>query len=291
MELYRKKINIQSKVNRRLREKYNEADSQPKESKNTYLHQMLKKKAVAQPRNEALNLSSENLQNVRSSVEDILADENNKKKAIKYVIQIGKNKKLPNSSTSYDIEPRYDRTESPRRKVKPYLKDFVSSSKYSPNRTYDDQRPQSLSKNNKYISINDYTNSDFKKNPKTSSTKKGNNYQNQVDSPNEYEMSSYDDDQRNYNNKSQEPKIMDRINRVLKDRYQKAEMKTQQQERRNRNIQAMPRIRKPSHNPNYSFNYGYNYIDTENDDIDDLIKTIEDLQNINKNLKRDNYRT
>ena len=38
-------------------------------------------------------------------------------------------------------------------------------------------------------------------------------------------MSSYDDDQRNYNNKSQEPKIMDRINRVLKDRYQKAEMK------------------------------------------------------------------
>ena len=52
---------------------------------------MLKKKGVSQPKNEFLNLSTENIQNVRSSVEDILSNENKKKNAIKYVIQIGKN--------------------------------------------------------------------------------------------------------------------------------------------------------------------------------------------------------
>ena len=213
MELYRKKTNLQNKANPRFRDKYHDSDySQPNEDQNSYLHQMLKKKAVSQPRNEALNLSTENLQNVRSSVEDILADENNKKKAIKYVIHIGKNRRNPNSSISYD-EPRYQNTESPKRGTKPYLKEFLSSYKNSPTRTYDDQRAQSHLKKNKYISINDYTNGDLKKKQKSSSNKKANNYQNQEDTPNEYEMtSSNEEDQDNYN-KNQEPKIMNRINR------------------------------------------------------------------------------
>ena len=106
MELYRKKINIK---NKRPRDKYQKEEySQGNNDQNTYLREMLRKKAVSQPRNEALNISSENLQNVRSSLEDILADENNKKKAIKYVIQIGKNKKIP---SSYDNDQRYEKTD------------------------------------------------------------------------------------------------------------------------------------------------------------------------------------
>ena len=241
---------------------------------------MLRKKAVSQPRNEALNISSENLQNVRSSLEDILADENNKKKAIKYVIQIGKNKKIP---SSYDNDQRYEKTDSPKRGKKKLFKDF-SSYKNSPSHTYEDQKDGSQSKKKKYISINDYTNSDYNNNPKNKMEK----FHTQEDSPNEYELSSYYEDEQGNNNRNQEPKIMNRINRVLKDRYEKAKKKTPLPERRNRNIQAMPKIRKPSHNPNYSFNYGNNLNDTENDDIDELIKTIEELQNQNNNLKKEN---
>ena len=92
MELYHKKINIDNNVNRRLRDRLNESDNYPqKDNKNIIFQKMLKKKGVSQPKNEFLNLSTENIQNVRSSVEDILSNENKKKNAIKYVIQIGKN--------------------------------------------------------------------------------------------------------------------------------------------------------------------------------------------------------
>ena len=140
MELYRKKINIK---NKRPRDKYQKEEySQGNNDQNTYLREMLRKKAVSQPRNEALNISSENLQNVRSSLEDILADENNKKKAIKYVIQIGKNKKIP---SSYDNDQRYEKTDSPKRDKKKLFKDF-SSYKNSPSHTYEDQKDGSQSK-------------------------------------------------------------------------------------------------------------------------------------------------
>ena len=109
MELYHKKTNIRNKVNQRLIEKYNEADNAHQyEGQNTYLQKMIEKRHVSQPRNDVLNLSSENIKNVRSSVEDILSNENNKKRAIKYVIQIGK--KNQNSSTSFDAGPRFERT-------------------------------------------------------------------------------------------------------------------------------------------------------------------------------------
>ena len=97
---------------------------------------MLKKKGVSQPKNEFLNLSTENIQNVRSSVEDILSNENKKKNAIKYVIQIGKNKRIPNSSTSYDIEPNYNNSESPRR-GRGYPRGFANS--ISPSRNIVDK--------------------------------------------------------------------------------------------------------------------------------------------------------
>ena len=135
MELYRKKVNIGNKASRRLRDKYNETEyDQPNKGQDTYLQKMIKKKNEVKPKNEALNLSTENIQNVRSSVEDILSNENNKKRAIKYVIQIGKNKNIPNNSVSYDIEPRIDKSESPKRGGKEYIKGYVNSYRNSPNR-------------------------------------------------------------------------------------------------------------------------------------------------------------
>ena len=46
MELYVKKINIQNKLNKRLRDKYYEVEySQPKNEQNTYFREILKKKS------------------------------------------------------------------------------------------------------------------------------------------------------------------------------------------------------------------------------------------------------
>ena len=206
-----------------------------------------------------------------------------KKNAIKYVIQIGKNKRIPNTSNSYDLEPNYN-SESPRR-GKGYPKGFTNSYKNSPSRnTQDDQNPGM----NKYISISDYTNLDSnpKKNyrPIRDTTSKSfvgqPHYVNTEESQNDNEVSSINDEEREGGyprRKKPDPRIMNRINRVLRDGYEKAERKTNN-ERRNRNIPAMPRIRKNSNK--------YNNNDEEG--VEDLISTIEELQDMNKNLKRDN---
>ena len=291
MELYRKKINLDNKVNKRLRDKYIDSEySQPRtNNKNIIFQKMLKKKNLSRPKNDALNMSSEHIQNVCSSVEDILSNEKKKKSAIKYVIQIGKNKRIPNTSTSYDLEPNYERSESPRRN-RGYGKGYINSFKNSPMKNQDEQNPGM----NKYISISDYTNIDLNnpkrnyqtlKNDTSKSLLNQPNYINTEESQNDFDLSSINDEERGGGNYGRNPdsRIMNRINRVLKERYEKAERKTN--ERRNRNIPAMQRIRKHSNNPS-NFNYRNNNND---DDVDELIKTIEELQAANKNLKRDNY--
>ena len=233
-------------------------------------------------------MSSEHIQNVCSSVEDILSNEKKKKSAIKYVIQIGKNKRITNTSTSYDLEPNYERSESPRRN-RGYGKGYINSFKNSPMRNQDEQNPGM----NKYISISDYTNIDLNnpkrnyqtlKNDTSKSLLNQPNYVNTEESQNDFDVSSINDEERGGGSYGRNPdsRIMNRINRVLKERYEKAERKTN--ERRNRNIPAMQRIRKHSNNPN-----NFNYRNNNDDDVDELIKTIEELQATNKNLKRDNY--
>ena len=265
MELYRKKINIGNKVSRRLIEKYNEADNPPKNLKgNSYLKKMIEKKHAPQRRGEALNLSFENINNVRSNVEDILSNENSKKKAIRYVIKIGKNNNIP-TNTSYDNEHHYGRSESPKFRERGYPREYVNSYKNSPDRNLNVLQPS-----NKYISINE-NNNQYLNEPK-----RGYN-----DSSKKL-LSSFVEEERK---KNQEPRIMGRINRVLQDRYENAMRKPQ--ERRNRNIQAMPRVRK--HTPdfgNYTVIYGTNK-EFDNNDIDDLINVVDDLQITNKNLQKD----
>ena len=280
MDLYRKKINIGNKVRRKLRDKYNETENnEKKERGDSYLKKMLEKKYVSQPKNDALNLSSENIKNVRSSLEDILSNENSKKKAIKYVIHIGKNKNIPtNNSISYDIEPHYDRTESPQFRGKGYNKGYYNSYKNSPARNIN--KPK-LGK--KYISINDYSNTDLNNPRRGHNDSLQKRMQNQDESQNE-DISSFIEDERGRN---PDPRVMNRINRVLQDRYENALRRPK--EKRNRTIQAMPRLRKQFNTPvytNYSVNYGNNK-DLDNNDIDEIINAVDDLQRSNRNLQKD----
>ncbi len=62
-----------------------------KANKTIYIQKMLRKENLDNPKN-ALNLSVQNAQKVFNNVENLFTNESTKKNAIKYVIQIGKNK-------------------------------------------------------------------------------------------------------------------------------------------------------------------------------------------------------
>ena len=99
MELYHKKLNTKKKKenNRYNNNRYNPKENSFNETANKtfYVQKMFRKKNIIQQKDE-LNLSSQNFQNVFNNVENLFTDDNSKKKAIKYVLQIGKNK--PNKS-------------------------------------------------------------------------------------------------------------------------------------------------------------------------------------------------
>ena len=262
MELYKKKINIERKKIR---------DNEKKENEYTL-------------KNNNLNLSSETKKNI-------------KKKSIKYVIQIGKNRRVSNTSSSYDIKPHYGRMINP--KIlndgdSRYIKTFTNTDNSSPNKSF--QIIDSVSNNNKYISINDYspmtyidinninpTKRNFKTIETDSSNKKKNSYKNLSFILNVNTEKSQNEISSIYNegyNKYPDSKIMNRNSRVLKERYEISSGK----EKRNRNIHAMPRIRKN----NVSIQ-NYKIKINEENEVIDLIKEIEELQTIIKNLKKDNY--
>ena len=66
------------------------------------------------PQNENQDIAStgEIIQNVRSSMEVIFSNEDTKKKAIKYVLNIGKNKSIYNS-LRYDMPRHFEKSASP----------------------------------------------------------------------------------------------------------------------------------------------------------------------------------
>ena len=97
MELYHKKINTRIK---KENNRFNNNIYNPKENnfnkianKTFYIQKMFRKKKIIKQKDD-LNLSSQNFQKIFNNVENIFTDENSKKKAIKYVIQIGKNKPM-----------------------------------------------------------------------------------------------------------------------------------------------------------------------------------------------------
>ena len=303
MDLYHKKVNIGNKPSKRNQDKYPESDYNPsKKKQNIYIQKMI-------PQSENLDLVSagENIPNVRSSMEDIFSNDDSKKKAIKYVINIGKNKTIHNSP-KYGPR-RFEKSASPNR-GRAHPPGYGNSYEATPNRQYPSRRGES-NINNRLTTLNDYTpithtgyNNLRKKNKYNDRRPKQRNYgpyndddeyyDNQPnyveESQNDFEVSSINDDERiPLKFRNVEPKMFNRVKNVLNDTYERAARRV-----RNKEINAMQKVRKKPVNT-YANNNINNNINPE-DDMDELIRTIEDLQSIIngqkheiRNIKKDNY--
>ena len=315
MDLYHKKVNIGNKTGRRPQNKYSDSEyNQPKKNQNIYIQKMI-------PRNENFDLVSagENIPNVRSSMEDLFSNEDNKKRAIKYVINIGKNKSIRNSP-NYTSARRFEKSASPNRgRGFGYPQGYEESYETTPNRRFPERRGESHF-NNRLTTLNDYTpitytgyntlrrknrfndNNSYRNNirPKPRNYGQYNeiddddyydnqpNYINVEESNNDFELSSINDEDRIPTKlKNVEPKVYNRVKTVLNETYERAARRV-----RNKEINVMPKVRKQSGNRYVNKNINNN----TDDEIEDLIRSIEDLQSIvNKqrqdlrNMKKDNY--
>jgi len=309
--LYHKKVNIESKNKRRFHNRNNDAEYQPqKNSKNIYIQKMI-------PKNEIFDFSNggENIPNVRSSMEDIFSNEDNKRRAIKYVINIGKNRDLRNSPY-YDGGRRFERSASPNRgRAFGNVPRRWESYENSPNRTRFQNRRGDSYFNNRLATLNDYTpivttgyNNLGKKNItyKNNVVPGRNNYNpysNQMlddeyyEYPQNYisveesqndggEILSVNNDDRIPRLRNVDPRMERRVNKVLNDTYERAARRV-----RNKNNSAYPNIRQSSNS-----RYILSNDNTYDDDMNQLIRTVEDLQAIidgQKNeirlMRKDNF--
>ena len=81
MELYRKKLNLGTKPNSGQDEVYEDRRINPSQRlKNVYLKNLLKQNREQFPNDYDASQAGKNIPNIRSSMEDIFADDNNKKK-------------------------------------------------------------------------------------------------------------------------------------------------------------------------------------------------------------------
>jgi hypothetical protein len=309
MELYHKK-NIESKPYRRGRDR--DRDRNPRnennQRKNVYLHKMIQQN-LSQSRNEPIDLTSagDSIPNIRSNMEEIFATDETKKKAIKYVLEIGRNRNIRNSSRS---NQRLDKSASPPMKMRGgYIRGNIESFRTSPNNNFYNGRAYNISiTSNKYPQGNDYNIG-----PKTVSNfynpnqLKTNNYikinDNQDRNQNyDGENEEYYESQPNYANinqqdrndydlisvnnidekaiqgmkyaRSPEPRMANRIIQSLNDSYERASRRSNLPQRRNKDIQMMPRQRK-------QYNTSYFSTNTNNDDdVSELIRSIEELQSV-----------
>lgn len=266
---------------------------------------------LSKPKNEALDLSSagENIHNIRTNMEDIFSNDENKKKAIKYVIDLGKTKNIHNSPRQK--EERYKKSASPLHYQQggTLLPGNVDSFKGTPNRTYYDGRGNNINTRiNQTNNINNTgvgpnTISNFYPNPKNYSKvyNNQNRFQNPIQNYNDGEDEEYYENQQNFNNinpeesqndyeisslnnvddrniqvfkysRSPEPRMVQKAQQIFNDRYQNAARK-QNYPRRQKDIQMMPRQR------NQISNYNNNDPNLE-EEMDELIRTIEEMQSI-----------
>ena len=308
MDLYHKKVNLGNKSGRRPR--YAETDyNPPKKNENIYIQKMI-------PKNETFNFvtAGDNIPNVRSSMEDLFSNEDNKKRAIKYVINIGKNKNT--RTTPNTVNRRFEKSASPNRgRGLEYPLGYEKSSEATPNRRVPDRRGESqinnrssnlagynpmtntgynnIRRKNKFM---DYNNTSLQ--PKRNNYNQYNegedeeyyenppNYINIEGSNNDLELSSINgDDKIPPNLKNVEPKILNRVKNVLNETYERAARRV-----RNKEINAMPKIIKPTVNkmPNKPVvnNINTNNVNTD-EDMDDLMKELDDMQLIIDKQKQD----
>ena len=295
MDLYHKKVNIVNKGKRRTKDQTSENEYNPSTKKtNIYIQKMI-------PRNENIDFSTagENIPNVRSSMEDIFSNEDNKKRAIKYVINIGRNKTLRNSP-NYEMNRRYEKSASPKRgrMIPNPPRVFADSYETTPSRKLPSRRGESYF-NNRLTTMNDYyppisntgynnlrrknkfnDNFSYKNNMRPNRRNYGPyieiedddyyenppNYITVEESQNDLEFSSINEDDRlPLRLRNADPRMLNRVNRVFNDTYERAARRV-----RNKDINAFPRVRKDS---NRYINISPNY----DDDMDKLIRTVEDL--------------
>lgn len=314
MELYRKKINITSKSGK-PQERYEDLRfNNSKRPRNIYIQKVLKQNK-SQTHIDCYEISSsgENIPNIRSNMEDIFSDENNKNKAIKYVIQVGKNK---NMKTPDEGPKRFDKSASPGNRRK-YQREVQDSNEATPLRKVLNlnKEPYYSTSRNRFNTINNEPTSgmnNLKK--KTNNKSNGKKYKTQYNEEDE----NYYDNKENYMNPEDSQNVendleISSINdeekmqgvkyiKILDNRNNKPMKKITKRDMRNKDIQAMPKLRKDSSNKYLTGNaHKTNNINTntntdEEMDINELIRTIEDLQSIIngqkheiKNIKKDNY--
>ena len=306
MELYHKKVNLGTKPT--TEENYNTS----RRPRNIYFQKMIKKNQN-QKHNETFegSIGRENLPNIRSSMEDILSEENNKKKGVKYANQKNRDLQSPDSTTQ--IRKRIDKSASPRhmggyprdynnednreatplRKVlnlsrEPYYSEvgkrfntINNDTKAEPNNIRK-KNIRTINRKNFKNQYNDGEDDDYYDNQQ--------NYLNPEESQNDYEFSSIQDDEKIANGLkfSRSPPPMRNRNQ-----FTKVIKNPRYNETRNKDIQVMPKLRKQPTNTNYLSN---NINSNTDEDVDELLRTIEDLQSIinaQKNeirkLKKDNY--
>ena len=321
MDLYQKKVNVGNKNRRNPKSQYIETEDTPsKNRKNIYTQKMI-------PQNDNYDIASggENISNVRSSMEDLFANEDMKKNAIKYVINLGKNKNIRNSPPRYDGPARrLEKSASPNR-GRGHPQGYEDIYEETPNRRFPGRRGESyfnnrptnqkdynpitytgynnLRKKNKYNNNTNYKNNirpnlrtqyndmddeDYYDNPPP-------NYINVEESQNE--IASMNEDERvPLKLKNVEPRAYNRVKNALNDVYERAAKRV-----RNKDINVMPKVRKQPKNKyakniNKNINTDNNTLNTD-DEIEELFNTMEELKGIIddqkkelRKVKKDNYK-
>ena len=279
MELYRKKINIINKQNKRERERNSRFNNNPQ--KNIYLQKAIKKN-MSKPKNESMDLSSTgDIHNIRSSMEEIFSNDESKTKAIKYVIDLGKMKNARNNSNKRG-GGRNKKSASPHLHAGgTIISGNVESVRDTPNRTYYDGKWYNINNNtayNFYPNQNNYNNNAYKNN----SNIMQNQSQNQINNSNDIDDEEFYENQQNYNNfnpeesqneydfsslnnleernieiikysRSPEPRMINKVEKELTERYYKAaRQQPRQQQRQQRERREKPEQREQRDQQKYS---------------------------------------
>lgn len=327
MELYRKKVNLNSQRSR-PQERYDNMRYNPsKRPRNIYLQKMAKQNPNQSREGYEISSATDNIPNVRSNMEDIFADDSNKNRAIKYVIQIGKSRNLKSQDPD-EVQKRFEKSASPRGRGAFPRESTHDSNEATPLRKVLNlsREPYYSTAGNRFRTINNESQgpiNNLRRRNKNKRNLNRTNYRSQYidgeddddyyDNPqnylnpeesqndqNDYELSSFNDDDRIQifkNSRSPEPRIASKFYRgIRKPKYSR--------EIRNKDIQAMPKYRKNSNNKYISNNLNNttaapNNVNTNTDedaDVDELIRTIEDLQSIIngqkhelRTMKKDNF--
>lgn len=271
MELYRKKANFGAKATSGPDERYEDTKFNPsKRLKNLYLEHALKQ-------------NQSNIPN-HPSKEDIFSDENSKQKPVKNINEKYKDIQSPEPK---QFQKRSEKSMSPRRRGL-LTRNREKNLKTSPIRNV-----LNISREPYYSEVgkrfNTIGNEPKGRNPlrtEENIPKKKSYRNNYNDVDDEFYGENQNDDESSYG-EEEVPRIIKTSRSPepvsLKNKFNKVMGKPRYNEARNKDIQVMPKLRKPQNN-----NYLNNNMNINTDEeVDELLKTIVDLQAIINGQKQD----